>query len=94
MLRWAAMGLSNKLNVPAAPKTPFDHRNSFRHGTLGMSAVIPAIAACMAPVDIVGMAFGHINAGLRAALSRSQIIFVDRVGRGQAACRRDRPATP
>ena len=30
-----------------------------------MSAVTLAIAACMAPVDIVGMAFGHINAGLR-----------------------------
>ena len=40
-----------------------------------MSAVILAIAACMAPVDIVGMAFGHINAGLRPALSRSQIIL-------------------
>ena len=44
-----------------------------------MSAVILAIAACMAPVDIVGMAFGHINAGLNAglrpALSRSQIIL-------------------
>jgi hypothetical protein len=38
-----------------------------------MSAVILAIAACMAPVDIVGMAFGHINAGLRPPLSRSQI---------------------
>ena len=26
-----------------------------------MSAVILAIAGCMAPVDIVGMAFGHIR---------------------------------
>jgi len=28
-----------------------------------------------AELDIVGMAFGHINAGLRPALSRSQIIL-------------------
>ncbi len=44
-----------------------------------MFAVILAIAACMAPVDIVGMALGHINRGLRPALSLSQIIFVDRM---------------
>jgi len=87
------MGPSNNLNVPAAPKTPLDHVIVLVVVLLVvMSAVTLAIAACMGPVDIVGMAFGHINAGLHPALSRSQIII--RVGRVQAACRRDRPATP
>ena len=70
------MGPSNNLNVPAAPKTPLDHVIVLVMVLLVvMSAVTLAIAACMGPVDIVGMAFGHINAGLRPALSRSQIIL-------------------
>ena len=70
------MGPSNILNVPAAPKTPLDHVIVLVMVLLVvMSAVTLAIAACMGPVDIVGMAFGHINAGLRPALSRSQIIL-------------------